>query len=104
MQSHPTPSAHVCTTILPGGATPLANQFPNDTHGPIFLRSGCGGVRRAFHPSHKIAYASAPIGTWWGSETRTDSDGQQWIRHTPGEYFVVDNFGELVAARNGGAA
>lgn len=104
MQSHPTPRAHVCTTILPGSATPLANQFPNDTHGPMFLRSGCGGVRRAFHPSHKSAYASAPIGTWWGSETRTDSDGQQWIRYTPGEYFVVDNFGELVAARKGGAA
>lgn len=90
---------------LPRSTTPLVNQLPKETHGALYLGSRCGNIRRSFNPQHHDRYPAAPIGTWWGTETRTDDTGQEWIKHTPGEYFVVDNFGNLVAARRmGGAA
>ena len=96
MQSHPTPSAHVCTTLPPGNL-PMRDVFNNRyPHGEVHLASACGTVTRCMWPPYQ-GCSSAPIGSWGMSETRTDNAGQVWIKAI-NAYFVIDNFGDLVEA------
>ena len=91
--------------VLPPSGLPMRDQYM-DPWGPMYLKSACGNVRQGLNPQYAERAGTAPIGAWWSSETRRDSDGQTWIKHTPGEYFVVNDFGHLVAVTgwDGGAA
>ena len=94
MHTHPSPSAHVCTTLPPGNL-PMRDVFNNRyPHGEVHLASACGTVTRCMWPPYQ-GCSSAPIGSWGISETRTDNAGQVWIKKI-NTYFVIDNFGDLV--------
>ena len=94
MHTHPSPSAHVCTTLPPGNL-PMRDVFNNRyPHGEVHLASTCGTVTRCMWPPYQ-GCSSAPIGSWGMSETRKDSAGQVWIKAI-NAYFVIDNFGDLV--------
>lgn len=91
--------------VLPPSGLPMRDKYM-DPWGPMYLESACGNVRQGLNPQYAERAGTTPIGAWWSSETRRDSDGQTWIKHSPGEYFVVNDFGHLVAVarREGGAA
>ena len=94
MHTHPSTSAHVCTTLPPGNL-PMRDVFNNRyPHGGVHLASACGTVTRCMWPPHR-GHTSGPIGSWGMSETRKDSAGQVWIKRI-NAYFVIDNFGDLV--------
>ena len=105
MQLHPSPCAHVCTT-LPPGDLPMRDLYPGQPTGYMHMVSTCGAIRRVMIPQKVEKYPEAPIGAWAIHETRTDSNGDRWVNSPDGDYFVVDNYGDLVrvAAREGGAA
>ena len=97
MHTHPSPSAHVCTTLPPGNL-PMRDKFSNEfPYGPMYLESACGSVSRHAMPVHTKHFC-APIGCWSVSESRIDSAGQEWIKHDSC-YLVVDDFGNLMEVR-----
>lgn len=104
MQTHPTPSAHVCTTLPPGDLA-LRDRFPNSTdHGRISLISDCGRVLRSYTRTFDESYG-VPVGTWRSFEERVDDTGDRWIKQTWSVHYVVDDFGFLARVDgNGGAA
>lgn len=103
MQSHTTPSAHVCTTLPPGNLA-LRDRFPNSTDRErISLISDCGRVRRSYTRTFDEAYG-VPVGTWRSFEERADDTGERWIKQTWGVHYVVDDFGFLVVASSTGGA
>lgn len=101
---HPTPpSADVCTTLPPGNL-PMRDAYPSSTNGFCF-RSDCGRVEASFHKQHNSFHPWAPIGLWYGHETRIDNHGQKWLKIDSGVHYVVDNFGFLARVeQQGGAA
>lgn len=94
-------------TTLPSGNLPMRDIFAHlPPNGTMHLKSVCGNVERSLHPQYAGRYPNAPVGAWWALETRRDSSGQEWTKQDHNEYFVVDDFGNLVSAtaRKGGAA
>lgn len=104
MQSHPTPSAHVCTTLPPGNL-PMRDTYP-DISAPtmLALESQCGRVRQFFMRQLAAKFPQVPIGTWSINETRIDEDGEAWIKVDQGIHYVVDDFGFLARVNGKGGA
>lgn len=103
MQSHPSPCAHVCTTLPPGNL-PMRERFPElDLPTRLTYESDCGRIRRSytrvFDELHWV-----PVGTWYCFEERTDQTGQKWTKQSLGAHYVVDDFGFLALGGKGGAA
>lgn len=99
MQTHPTPSAHACTTLPPGNLPLLG--LGSKLYGPMCLRSQCGRLTRHVAPVHRRSVL-APTGTWNCSEIRIDDAGTEWIkadRNGIDTYLVIDNYGDLVEVR-----
>lgn len=104
MQSHTTPSAHVCTT-LPPGDLPMRDRFPElDQPERLMYVSECGRVRRSYSRAFDDFYG-VPVGTWHPYEVRIDDEGEEWIKRFQGGRYVVDDFGFLAwVDGKGGAA
>lgn len=104
MQTHPIPSAHVCTT-LPPGDLPMQDICPHTTYTELIaIGSQCGKVKRSFFRQLHVRYPQAPIGTWATVESRTDNDGEVWFKQDQGVYYVVDDFGFLARVDGKGGA
>lgn len=104
MQSHPSPGAHVCTTLPPGNL-PMRDVMPFiNPDRALYTASECGRVRRTLCRQFAETHPQAPIGTWWSFEKRTDDRGEVWIRKDDGIYYVVDDFGFLVRVDGKGGA
>ncbi len=102
MHTHPTPSAHVCTT-LPPGDLPMRDKYPDlDIPDRLTYVSECGRVRRSYTRAFNDLFG-VPPGTWYPFEMRTDEAGLKWVKQDRGERYVVDDFGFLVLAGKGGA-
>lgn len=102
MQSHPSPCAHVCTT-LPPGDLPMRGRFPIDQSDRLRYISECGRVRRTYIRVFDD-YHGVPLGTWYTYEVRTDNRGEDWIKQPKGEYHVTDDFGFLARVDGKGGA
>lgn len=103
MQSQPSPSAHVCTT-LPPGDLPVRDMFPDlDTPDHLTYVSECGRVRRSYFRTFNGCHG-VPAGTWWPHEVRTDDKGEEWAKRLHGVCYVVDDFGFLTRADGKGGA
>ena len=105
MQSHPTPSAHVCTTLPPRNL-PMRDRYPRlELTDWLATVSECGRVKRTFSRQYTDDCRDTPIGTWRVFEQRTDDQGEVWTKLDGGIHYVVDNFGFLARVnREGGAA
>ena len=104
MQSHTQPSAHVCTTLPPGNL-PMRDLYQNiDLPTTLVTVSQCGRVKMSFDRQFEAKYPAVPIGTWAVYETRTDDDGEAWLRQDRNIHYVVDDFGFLARARHEGGA
>lgn len=88
-------SAHACTT-LPNGDVPMRDEWPDSLYGSMHLVSACRAVKRYMRPQYAAKYPFVPIGTWSGLEERKASNGIWWSRSTDPDYWVVDNFGDMV--------
>ena len=104
MQTHPTPSAHACTTLPPGNL-PVRDRYPFPMpEGTLYTSSDCGRLLRSFQQQFAGPYLQAPIGTWKVFEQRIDTEGETWIKKDQGIHYVVDDFGFLARVNGKGGA
>lgn len=84
----------------------MRDMWPNLPYGSMHLVSACRAVKRYMRPQYAAKYPFVPIGTWSCHEERKASDGIWWRRDTDPDYWVVDNFGDMVRVKalEGGAA
>ena len=79
--------------ILPRVKQYTTHEFDASGSHLSLTSQGSGGsfrLQTAYAPSgHEKA------GVWYGSETRLDTEGEEWHRYVG--HHVVDNFGNLVA-------
>ena len=104
MQTHPTPSAHVCTT-LPPGDLPMLDLYPQLSPTDWLVTvSKCGKVKRSFGRQFYREFLQTPVGAWDVSESRIDDEGEVWFKRDHGVYYVVDDFGFLARVDGKGGA